>query len=407
MLQKRFLSDLAAYGGAPAFGEPLHVGRPNIGDPERFLALASDILGRRWLTNNGPMVQEFEAKIRQLLGARNCVAVCNGTASLEIAIRGLGLAGEVIVPSYTFVATAHALQWQEITPVFCDIDPATHCLDPRRVEELITPRTTGILGVHLWGTPCDVTGLASIAKRHGLRLLFDASHALGATVGGVHVGNFGDAEVFSFHATKFVNAFEGGAIVTNDDDLAAKLRLMRNFGFAGYDNVIYLGTNGKMSEISAAMGLVNLESIDAFVRANKTNYARYAEQLAAIPGVELRPQSDTEARNFQYVVVEVNEDRLGMSRDDLLAVLQAERVLARRYFWPGCHRMEPYRTLFPNVADRLPATARVADAVIVLPTGTAIGAAEIEVVGSILRVAAANAGDIAERRRREAVEIAR
>ena len=181
--------------------------------------------------------------------------MCNATVALEIAIRAMGMSGEVIVPSFTFVATAHALQWQEITPVFCDIDPRTHNLDPNRIEEMITPRTTGIIGVHVWGRPCAVDALAEIAQRRHLKLLFDAAHAFGCSYQGQMIGNFGDAEVFSFHATKFFNTFEGGAVVTNDDELAAKMRLMKNFGFHGYDNVIYVGTNGKMSEVSAAMGL--------------------------------------------------------------------------------------------------------------------------------------------------------
>ena len=203
-------------------------------------------------------------RVCKFLGVKHCVAMCNGTIALEIATRALGLRGEVIVPSYTFVATAHALQWQEITPVFADIDPATHNLDPASVREMITPRTTGIIGVHLWGRAAPVDELAAIADEspegHVRRVA-----CLRLTLRGVPIGNFGECEVFSFHATKFFNTFEGGAVVTNDDELAEKMRLMRNFGFVGYDNVIYPGTNGKMTEISAAMGLTNLAALDEFV----------------------------------------------------------------------------------------------------------------------------------------------
>jgi len=258
MTDKRHLRHLAIFGGRPAFAEKLHVGRPNIGDRARLLKRIEDILDRRWLTNNGPYVQEFERRIAETIGVKHCIATCNGEMGLEIAIRALELKGEVIVPAFTFVASAHALQWQEITPVFADIDPETHLIHPASVRRLITPRTTAILGVHIWGQTCAIEALEEIAREHHLRLLFDAAHAFGCTRHGRSIGTFGDAEVFSFHATKFVNSLEGGAIVTNHDDLARKIRLMKNFGFFGYDDVGYIGTNGKMNEFSAAMGLTSL-----------------------------------------------------------------------------------------------------------------------------------------------------
>ena len=263
--QIRTAADLAVNGAPPLFAEPLHVGRPNIGNHEDFLDLARGILERQWLSNNGPLAQEFERTIADYLGVEHCVAMCNGTIALEIATRALDMQGEVIVPSYTFVATAHALQWQEITPIFADIDPVTQTLDPDAVRRMITPRTTGILGVHLWGRPCAVEALQEIADEHDLSLMYDASHGFGCSHKGRLLGSFGQCEVFSFHATKFFNTFEGGAVVTNDDELAEKMRLMRNFGFHGYDNVIYPGTNGKMTEIAAAMGLTNFAELERFV----------------------------------------------------------------------------------------------------------------------------------------------
>jgi dTDP-4-amino-4,6-dideoxygalactose transaminase len=208
------------------------------------------------------------------------------------------------------------------------------------------------------------------------------------------IGNFGDAEVFSFHATKFFNTFEGGAIVTNDDDLAKRLRLMKNFGFAGYDSVIYLGSNGKLSEISAAMGLTGLESLEDFVAANRRNYQCYREHLRDLPGVSLYRHSETEANNYQYVVVEIDEETAGVSRDSLVGVLHAENVFARRYFYPGCHRMEPYRSFFPHAGLLLPETERVARRVLVLPTGTAVTEPQIALVGRILEVAIQNAAAV-------------
>jgi dTDP-4-amino-4,6-dideoxygalactose transaminase len=317
--------------------------------------------------------------------------MCNATVALEIAIRALGMTGEVIVPSFTFVATAHALQWQQITPVFCDIDPATHNIDPARVEALITPRTTGIIGVHVWGRPADVAALGEIASRRGLRLLYDAAHAFGCTVGGRMIGGFGDAEVFSFHATKFLNSGEGGAVATNDDALADRMRLMRNFGFAGYDEVVYVGTNGKMGELSAAMGLTSLDAIDDFVAVNRANHAAYAAALAGLPGITLVPYDGAEQSNYQYVVLEVEASEAGLTRDELQRVLWAENVMARRYFFPGCHRMEPYRSSSPDAGARLAETERLVTRVLTLPTGTAVDEEIIGGVSGILRAAVEDA----------------
>lgn len=381
----------AISGGRPAFDTPLHVGRPNVGDRVRLSARFDDLLDRRWLTNGGIYVDEFERRVAALLAVKHAVSVCNATVGLEIAIRALGLSGEVIVPSFTFVATAHALEWMGITPVFCDIDPATHNLDPARVEALITPRTTGIIGVHVWGRPCAVEALTGIAHRHGLHLLFDAAHAFACTHRGRSLGAFGDAEVFSFHATKFVNAGEGGVVTTNDDALAERLRLMRNFGFVDNDRVVSVGTNGKMSEFSAAMGVTSLESLPEFVEANRVNHDAYAFGLDALPGVQLLRYDDDERNNHQYVVAEIDADVSGLTRDQLHAVLRAENVLARRYFYPACHRMEPYRTRSPDAGRALRHTEQVSDRVLCLPTGTAVGPAEIATICSIIRGALAAA----------------
>jgi dTDP-4-amino-4,6-dideoxygalactose transaminase len=378
----RTSSDLAIRGAAPAFSELLHVGRPNIGDREAYIAAISEIIARGWLTNNGPFVQRFEERIAEYLGVKHVVAMCNGTVALEIAIRALGLTGEVIVPSYTFVATAHAIHWQGITPVFADIDPTTHCISPEAVERAITPRTTGVIGVHLWGRPAPVRELEELCARRGLKLIFDAAHAFGASCGGRKIGGFGRCEVFSFHATKFLNSHEGGAVTTNDDDLAEAMRLMRNFGFKGYDNVIHPGTNGKMVEACAAMGLVNLDSIEDFIGANLHNYNAYRDGLAGVSGLRLLTYDESQNNNWQYVVVEVEED-FPASRDEIVTAMHAENILARRYFWPGCHKMSPYRELFPWADALLPRTNAVAGRVIVLPTGSTISKSDVNIVCSV------------------------
>ena len=394
---KTNISDLALLGGTPTFETLLHVGQPNIGNRERFLTRVNDMLDRRWLSNNGIYVRELEQKLAGFLGVKHCITMCNATIALEITARALELRGEVIIPSFTFVATAHALQWQEITPVFCDVDPLTHNIDPAKVENLITPRTTGILGVHVWGRACDVDALSDIAHKHHLKLMFDAAHAFACTYRGQMIGSFGDAEVFSFHATKFFNSFEGGAITTNNDELAEKIRGMRNFGFAGLDNVIRIGTNGKMSEVSAAMGLTSLESLDEFIGINYNNYLTYSECLGGIPGVQLVTYTEKEKNNYQYVVVEIDDRTTGLSRDLLVKILHAENVRARRYFYPGCHQMEPYRSYFPNAGLSLPETEKLTLKVIQLPTGTAVGEVEIGRLCNLIRLAIINGPEIRKR----------
>ena len=389
--------DLAIFGGLSAFEEHLHVGRPNFGDRTRLLERVNDMLDRKWLSNNGPYVQEFEQRVADLMGVKHCIALCNGTIALEIAIRALELKGEVILPSFTFVATAHALQWQEITPVFCDIDPKTHTIDPNCIEKMITPRTTGIIGVNLWGRPCSIEALEKIAANHHLKLLFDSAHGFGCSFKGKMLGSFGNAEIFSFHPTKFFNTSEGGAVVTNDDALAKKIRLMKNFGFSGYDNVVYIGTNGKMTEFSALTGLTNLESLDSFISVNHDNYKSYRCELSNIPGISMISYDQQEKCNYQYIVLEIDESITHVSREQLVDILRAENVLARRYFYPGCHRMEPYRSFFPHAGLVLPETEALAQRVLSLPTGTAVGLAEIQEICQIIRLSVFNGFEIHER----------
>ena len=394
MTDKRTLRDLAIFGGPIAFEEIRHVGTPNIGDRSRLLERINDILDRRWLTNNGPYVQEFESRIAQAAGVKHCVAMCNATIALEIVVRALDIRGEAIVPSLTFIATAHALFWQHITPVFCDVDPEGFTLDPDRIEELLTPETSAIIGVHLWGRPCRIDKLTELAQRHNLKLIFDAAHAFGCSWNGKMIGGFGDAEVFSFHATKFLNTFEGGAVVTNNDELAAKLRIMKNFGFVGYDDVDSIGTNGKMSEVCAAMGLTSLESLPEVIDTNYRHYQQYREELSEVGGVELLMHDPTERSNYQYVVTLVDERVTGISRDQLMDLLWAENVRARRYFYPGCHRMEPYDSVFSPAAERLPVTESVVQRVLLLPTGTAVSSQDISRICEIIKFAVSRGEEI-------------
>jgi dTDP-4-amino-4,6-dideoxygalactose transaminase len=376
---------LAALGGGePAFAEPIVVGKPNLPDRALLHELLDDILDRDRLSNNGPLVQEFEAAVRAITGTRHAVATANGTLGLELAVRALGLTGEVLVPSFTFVATAHCLRWQGIQPRFVDIDPATHLLDPTLLERHITPNTSGILAVHTWGNPCNVDALRSVADAHGLALLFDAAHAFSNAYPTGPVGGGGAAEVFSFHATKFVQAFEGGMITTDSDELADVVASMRNFGFTGVDRVDHLGTNGKMSEISAAMGLASLREMHRATSANAQNLEAYRNGLADVPGLALLPHAVGNV-SHQYVVAELDPVASSISRDLLVDVLEAENVFVRRYFHPGVHRLQPYRTEQPDAGETLPQTAAVSARVLVLPTGMAVTP---EMVGRVCELVA-------------------
>lgn len=388
------IENFAIFGDLPAFDEPLYVGRPNIGDRDQFIERINDILDRRWLTNYGKYVQEFEHRVAEIVDVKHVVAICNGTIAIEILARALGMTGEVIIPSATFIATAHALQWQQITPIFCDIDPRSHNIDPAQVDKLITPRTTGIMGVNLWGRPCDIAALEHISARHGLKLIFDSSHAFGCSYKGKMIGGFGLAETFSFHATKVVNCCEGGALVTNDDELAAKARLMTNFGFRGYDNVDHIGTNGKMNEMAAAMGVTSLDAFDSYIEKNRANYNLYRENLSGVPGLQMLLYNEKERNNFQYIVVEVDEVITGISRDRIIEILHKENVFARRYFYPGCHRMEPYRSYFPDAHLLLPKTEWILNRVMVLPSGTTITDGDIKGVCDLIRTIVAKGPEV-------------
>ena len=391
---KRSIDDLALFGGVPLFREPLHVGRPHIGNRERLFQRLTNALDARWLSNNGPLVQEFEKKIAAQAGVRHCVATSSATRGIEILANALKITGKVVVPSFTFVATVNALRWVGLEPAFCDVDPVTHNLDPAKVEELLDGSIGAIMGVHLWGRACDVDALTALARRAGCPLIFDAAHAFGCGYKGRPVGGFGEAEVFSFHATKCVNSFEGGAIVTNDDKIAAEARLLQNFGFADFDYVTRAGINGRMSEASAAMGLTSLESMDEFIAIDRDNYHAYREGFRRAPGLALVEFSDEISPNYHYVIVEVDK-ATGISRDMIHRILWAENILARRYFYPGCHRMLPYKDALGG--RQLPVTDHLAGSLLSLPTGGDLRASTIAELCGLLNFIMANAAAVMAR----------
>lgn len=395
---KSELKDLALFGGRPLFDRLLTVGRPNILDRAGQLRRLEGAMERHWLTNDGPLVRELELRFGELLEVTHCVAVGNATVGIQVAAMALGVRGEVLVPSFTFVGTAHALKWIGLEPVFCDVLPEGHGLDPADVERRIGPRTGAILGVHLWGRACEVEALQAIADRHGIPLLLDAAHALGCGHAGRPLGAYGAAEVFSLHATKAINSLEGGLITTEDAALAERLRLMRNFGIHEDGRVVSLGTNAKMNEFCAAAGLSNLEGFGALREHNRRLSAAYGEALAGVPGVRFHEPARGQAFNYHYAVVEVLTPELAACRDVLIDVLLAENVYARRYFHPGCHSSEPYAAL----SRPLPVTERLSRSLIQLPTGLQLDEDEAAALGRCVAWCLRNAPAILDRAGRAA-----
>jgi dTDP-4-amino-4,6-dideoxygalactose transaminase len=340
---------------------------------EKVLANFSQVIDSQLLTNMGPLSIKLEESIAKKLGVKHCVCVCNATIGLELLQRALDLQGEVIIPAFTFIATAHSLRWQRIDPVFCDIRMEDHLIDPTKIEALITPRTSAIMAVPIWGQPCDYSALQAIADKHDLKLIFDSAHAFSCKSGDRYLGGFGDAEVFSFHATKVFSTGEGGAITTNSDTLAEKLRLMRNFGFTDYDQTDHIGTNAKMSEFAAGYGLAHLDELSSIIDYNRLIYQAYLHSFAELPKISfLRYESPLDS-NYQYVVARVD----AKSRDALVKYFHERRVLLRRYFHPGCHRMEPYRSDTKYRGLELENTELLSSEIVIFPTGTQISKKEI------------------------------
>lgn len=385
---------LAICGGTPRFETPRYVGTPTIPNREAIHARLDQMLDARRLTNDGPFVKEFECRLGQMSGDVEAVAVCNATVGLQLLLKALDLKGEIILPSFTFIATAHACLWEGLEPVFVDVEQLTHTIDPLCVGHQVNESTAAILGVHLWGRMCPVRELEAIAKERRIPLIFDAAHALGCTYEGVPMGRLGTASVVSFHATKFVQSLEGGAIFTRDRELADRLRMLRNFGFEGYDNVSALGTNAKMNEVCAAMGLGSLETLERLIATNRTNRMAYRQAISDIPGLRLYELDEHEENNYQYLVIEVDPRTCPYTRDELVAILHAENVIARRYFTPGCHRSMPYLSRLRRGSDRLPVTEHLCNSLIVLPTGTGVNVTDIAEIGAIIRDAYENVPEL-------------
>jgi dTDP-4-amino-4,6-dideoxygalactose transaminase len=394
-MKKTNPDQLAILGGTPIFTDEIHVGQVNLPDWDAFEHMFSGIFERGYYANHGPLVAELESSVARRLDVRHAICVTNGTVALMVGARALGLRGEVIVPSFTFPGTAQALTWAGLTPVFADVDRSSHTSTAATVEPLISPRTTAVLGVHLWGSPCDPDSLQVLCDHHQLALFFDAAHAFGCAHRGRMIGHLGRVETFSFHATKIVSGAEGGCLTTDDDELARRIRTVRNFHLADTDLPVGLRINGKMSEAQAAMALLSLANFDTHRDHNKTINDIYRLRSSAWHGIRLHDCDNGQAHNFQYAVIEVDEDTNGLGRDALVDLLRAENVLARRYFDPGVHRLSPYSE---NVGTaQLPVTDVLCRTVMQIPLGPCVTEAIAHQICDLIELASTEGAAIAGR----------
>jgi dTDP-4-amino-4,6-dideoxygalactose transaminase len=348
------------------FDKPITAARPTLPPLEEFRRGLEGIWDRAWLTNNGPLVEQFRDNLTKFCRTENLSLFTNGTLALQIALQGMGITGDVITTPYTFVATTHALFWNKIRPVFVDIEPEYYSLDPAQVEAAITPWTSAILAVHVYGQPCRLEELEQIARKHGLKLLYDAAHAFGVEVGGTPIGQFGDLSMFSFHATKVFHSIEGGMLTFRDSGLRRLFDYSKNFGFENETEVVMPGTNAKMNEFQALMGLLLLSRLDEMLERRQAINQRYRERLSLVPGIQLPSSAAGTVRyNYAYMPVEVDEEEFGLTRDLLYQKLREYNVHARRYFYPLVPDFACYRGVV--AAGELPVARRAASRILTLP----------------------------------------
>lgn len=346
--------------------KPIHVTKPYLPPLEEFIPLLQQIWDSRILTNNGPFHQQLEQALADYLGIDHLALFANGTLALVTALQALRITGEVITTPYSFVATAHSLLWNGIKPVFVDIEPRTLNLDPAKIEAAITPQTTAILPVHCYGNPCDVEAIQTIADHYNLKVIYDAAHAFGVQGDRGSILKHGDLSVLSFHATKVFNTFEGGAIVCPDAKTKQHIDHLKNFGFAGETRVVATGINGKMNEMQAALGLLQLQHIDRALARRAEIAARYRMAIAAIPGLDCVPLAGQRVANHAYFPIMVSDD-YPLSRNDLYDKLKANGINGRRYFYPLISDFPMYRGLPSAAASDLPVAVNAAARVICLP----------------------------------------
>lgn len=366
----------------------LYVTQPYLPPLEEFIPYLEAIWESKWITNNGPFHAELEKELCAYLGVEHISLFTNGTLALITALQALRITGEVITTPFSFVATTHSLHWNGIKPVFVDIDPITFNLDPKKIEAAITPQTTAIMPVHVYGVPCDVAAIEKIADIYGLKVIYDAAHAFGVRIRGESVLQFGDMSILSFHATKVFNTFEGGAIVCKDASTKRRIDFLKNFGFADEVTVVGAGINAKMDEVHAAFGLLQLKHMPNVRSARSRIDELYRDSLSDIPGIVISDTPDWIERNFSYFPILI-EKTFPLDRDQLYGRLQENGIYARRYFYPLISQFPMYRGLLSASRENLPVASRVAEQVICLPIYPNLSEEEVmRVVGVIVEASA-------------------
>jgi dTDP-4-amino-4,6-dideoxygalactose transaminase len=346
--------------------KPIYVTQPFLPPLEEFLPYLEQIWESKWLTNSGPFHQELEKKLADYLGVEHLALFVNGTLALVTALQTLRITGEVITTPFSFVATAHSLLWNGIKPVFVDIQPETFNLDPEKIEAAITPHTTAIMPVHVYGRPCDVEKIQKIADIYGLKVIYDAAHAFGVNYKGESLLKHGDLSILSFHATKVFNTFEGGAIICPDAKTKKRIDDLKNFGFADEVTVVAPGINGKMNEVQAAFGLLQLKHIDKAIARRREIDAQYREQLSSVTGISCPPLPADTTYNYSYFPIMV-EKEYSLTREELYEKLRQHNIYARRYFYPLISAFPMYRGFPSSSHSNLPIAGKVADQVLCLP----------------------------------------
>ena len=364
--------------------EKITVTSPLLPDLGEFTNSLRQIWDSKWITNNGSFHQRLEKELAEYLKVPYISLFTNGTLPLLTALQALRITGEVITTPYSFVATTHAIWWNGCRPVFVDIDPATGNIDPDKIEAAITPKTTAILPVHVYGKPCDTNAIQEIADRYGLKVIYDAAHAFGVEVTGESILDAGDMSTLSFHATKVYNTIEGGAMVVKDEATKKRIDYLKNFGFAGETEVVGPGINSKMDEVRAAYGLLNLKQVDAAIEARRQVAVAYREALRDVPGIRFFEDMPGVRHNYSYFPIFVDAEQYGMTRDELYEKMKAHGVLGRRYFYPLISEFSTYRGLPSARPENLPEATKMANSVICLPMHHSLSGKEIERILSLI-----------------------
>lgn len=363
----------------------IYVTKPSLPPFEEFVEMIKNIWDSRWLTNNGPYHQMFEKALAEYLGVKYVSLFANGTLALLTALQALRITGEVITTPYSFVATTHALHWNGITPVFCDIEPETCNIDPEKIEGLITPKTTAILPVHVYGNPCDVHKIQEIADTYGLKVIYDACHAFGVTLNGESILNYGDLSVLSFHATKVFTTFEGGAIVCHDEKMKKRIDFLKNFGFADEVTVVGPGINAKMNEFQAALGLLQLKYIDQVIEKRQKISNFYQKELEGLRCLKLLKRRENVRNNNQYFPIFIEENKLGRGRDYIYNELKKYNIYTRRYFYPLISHFPTYRKLPSASPTNLSVAEEITRQVLCLPMCADLTIEDVRLVCKVVR----------------------